>query len=299
MMTLEDCRRFYADEVRLSANLRSPALIEAFARVPREKFLGPPPWQIGSPEQRAMSLGAVASMAYTTTENPQDVYHNVLIALDAAHDINNGQPSALARWIDALDLKAGDRVYHLGCGVGYYTAIMAEVVGTRGAVVGSEVNADLAARARENLSGYPNVTVHAGDGAAFDPGACDAMLINAGVTRPHRPWLERLREGGRLVLPITVAATPTVGQGVMVKIIREQSGFSAQIVSVVGIFSCTSARDPQMEPLLMKALTSRTLFKLKSVRVDSHEPADTCILHGADVCVSSVDTTAPPPAPAS
>jgi protein-L-isoaspartate(D-aspartate) O-methyltransferase len=46
------------------------------------------------------------------------------VALDAAHDINNGQPSALAYWIEALDLKAGDRVYHLGCGVGYYTAII-------------------------------------------------------------------------------------------------------------------------------------------------------------------------------
>jgi len=49
--------------------------------------------------------------------------------------------------------------------VGYYTAIMAEVVGTNGSVVGSEVQAELAARARENLSAYPNVTVHVGDGA--------------------------------------------------------------------------------------------------------------------------------------
>ena len=57
------------------------------------------------------------------------MYHNVVIALDDTHDLNNGQPSALARWIDALDLKAGGRVYHLGCGQGYYTAIMAEVMG--------------------------------------------------------------------------------------------------------------------------------------------------------------------------
>ncbi len=298
MMTLEDCRRFYADEVRLSANVRSPALVEAFAHVPREKYLGPPPWQIGSPNQRALSLAGIGSLNYTATENPQDVYHNVVIALDTAHDINNGQPSALAIWIDALDLKPGDRAYHLGCGVGYYTAIMAEVVGASGAVVGSEVNAELAARARENLSGYPNVTVHVGDGAAFDPGACDAMLINAGVTHPHRPWLERLREGGRLVLPITMAATPTLGQGLMVKITRERGGFSAQIVSFVGIFSCTSVRDPQLEPLIAKAFASRTLFKLKSVRLDAHEPADTCILHGSGVCVSSAEPTATPPAPA-
>jgi protein-L-isoaspartate(D-aspartate) O-methyltransferase len=295
MMTLDDYRRFYADEVRLSANLHSPALVEAFARVPREKYLSPPPWQIGSAEQRAMSIAGMGSLTYTATDDPRDVYHNVVIALDAAHDINNGQPSALARWIDALDLKAGDRAYHLGCGVGYYTAIMAEVVGPSGSVVGSEVQAELAARARENLAAYPNVTVHVGDGAAFDPGPCDAMLINAGVTHPHRPWLERLREGGRLVLPITMAATPTLGQGLMVKITREGGGFSAQIVTVVAIFSCTSARDPQLEPLLAKAFASRTLFKLKSVRLDTHEPADTCVLHGADVCVSSAEVLAAMP----
>ena len=63
------------------------------------------------------------------TEDPRDLYHNILIAIDKDRNVNNGQPSALARWIDALDLKTGDRVYHLGSGVGYYTAIMREVVG--------------------------------------------------------------------------------------------------------------------------------------------------------------------------
>ena len=241
----------------------------------------------------------MGSVTYIATEDPRDVYHNVVVALDPAKDLNNGQPAALARWIDALDLKPGGRVYHLGCGVGYYTAIMAEVVGATGAVIGSEVHADLAARARENLSGYPNVTVHAGDGAAFDPGQCDAMLINAGMTHPHRPWLERLGAGGRLVLPITMAASPTLGQGPMVKVTREHGGFSAQIVTFVAIFSCTSVRDPQLEPLLARALASRTLFKLKSVRLDAHEPADTCIVHGSDVCVSSADPTATSPAAAS
>jgi protein-L-isoaspartate(D-aspartate) O-methyltransferase len=289
MLSLDDCRRFYADEVRLSANLHSPALVEAFARVPREKYLGPPPWQIGSAEQRALSVAGMGSLTYTATEDPCDVYHDVVIALDAAHDINNGQPSALARWIDALDLKAGDRVYHLGCGVGYYTAIMAELVGNGGAVIGIDVNSDLAARAGEHLSAYPNVSVQAGDGAAFDPGPCDAMLINAGVTHPHRPWLERLREGGRLVVPITMAAGPTLGQGPMVKITREGGGFSAQIITFVGILSCTSGREPQLEPVIAKALATRTLFKMKSVRLDTHEPTDTCILHGSDVCVSSAE----------
>lgn len=291
MLTLEDCRRFYADEVRFSANVRSTALIEAFARVPREKYLGAPPWQIGSPMQRAMSLAGVGSVKYIPTEHPQDVYHNVVIALDAARDINNGQPSALAQWIDALDLEPGNRVYHVGCGVGYYTAMMAEVVGVGGAVVGVEVRPQLADRARQNLAGYPNVTVHEADGAVFDPGVCDAIFINAGVTHPHRPWLERLGAGGRMVLPITLATGSTLGQGLMIRIAREGGGFSAQIVSAVGIFSCSSGRDPQLDAVITKALTSRSFFKLKSVRLDPHELTDTCIVHRADVCISSAEIT--------
>ncbi len=284
-MTLDDCKRFYAEEVRFSANVRSPSLVAAFERAPREKFLGPGPWRIASAD---MGLGGVA---YTTTDSadPHHVYHNVPIALDTSRDLNNGQPGTLARWIDAIDLKLGDRVFHVGCGVGYYTAIIAEAVGPAGKVVALEIDSSLAARASENLASYPNVTVHAGDGSAFDPGTCDATLINAGVTHPHPQWLERLSDGGRIVLPLTVAMGATLGKGVVAKIIREGGAFSAQVITFVAIYSCSSVRNPELEPLLGKALSTGVLLKLKSVRLDSHAQADTCMVHGHDVCLSTAD----------
>ncbi|HEY6306661.1 MAG TPA: methyltransferase domain-containing protein [Candidatus Angelobacter sp.] len=286
-LNLEDCRGFYADEVRFIAELSSPALVGALARVPREKFLGPGPWQIGSPESR--SSGGMGQPVYVSVDDPRDLYHNVLVGIDRAKSLNNGQPSALARWIGALELKAGERVYHLGCGVGYYTAIMAEVVGPGGSVVTSEVDLELAARARENLSDYANVTVHAGDGADFDPGDCDAIFINAGVTHPHAFWLDRLREGGRLMLPITMSVSPTLGYGLMTMIVRRPGGFAAQWISRVGIFSCTSVRDPELEPLIKKAFTTQTLLKVKSLRRDTHEVADTCLVHASAMCLSSAE----------
>ena len=288
-MNIEDCRRFYAQEVRLAAGIGSAALIEAFARVPRENFLGDPPWQIASPERRAMSLSGMVRMTYTPTEDARDLYHNVLVGLDPAKDINNGQPTALATWIDALGLQPGDRAYHLGCGVGYYTAIMAEVVGGSGNVVAIDANSDLAARAKQNLVSYPNVTVHAADGATFDPGDCDAMLVNAGVTHPAPLWLDRLRDGGRLVLPITMAASPTLGQGVMLKITRQGATYATENVTMLAIFSGIGMRDPLLEPLMQKALTTGGLLRLKSVRRDQHDPADTCVLHGREVCLSTAE----------
>lgn len=79
-------RQFYAEELRFTARIRSPAVVAAFAAVPREDFVGRAPWLIRSP------MGAAE---YWTTDgaDPRTVYHDVLIALDAVRGINNGQPS--------------------------------------------------------------------------------------------------------------------------------------------------------------------------------------------------------------
>ena len=286
MMTIEDCREFYSREVKFAASLTTPGLVEAFAKVPREKFLGPGPWQIGSAEGRAMSAAGLGQLSYVTVDDPRDVYHNVVISLDRAKDINNGQPGSLARWIDALALKPGERVYHLGCGVGYYTAIMAEVVGPGGNVVGLELQKELEARAKENLAGYANVTVEAGDGAEFDPGECDAILVNCGVTHPQTKWLDRLREGGRLLVPFTMAMNATIGQGVMTKIVRSNESYTAELVTPVAIFSGGSLRDAELQTQLLKGLTTGGLLKLKSVRRDAHEAGETCVVHTREVCLS-------------
>ena len=283
---IEQCRQFYAQEIRWVANLATAGLVDALARVPRERFLGDPPWQIGSAEQRSLSLSGMVRITYTPTDDPRDLYHNVLVALDAAKDINNGQPSALTRWIDALDLKPGERAYHLGCGVGYYTALMAELVGPTGSVVGIDADAELAARAQRNFNAYPNCAIHSADGASFDPGDCDAILVNAGVTHPHPLWLDRLRDGGRLVVPITMAATPTIGQGVIIKITRSGTAYLVETVSMLAIFSGVGLRDPLLEPLMQKALTTGGLLQLKCVRRDVHEATDSCVLHGRQVCLS-------------
>lgn len=281
-MTLEDCRQFYAGEVRLLAQVHSAALVNAFARVPRERFAGPAPWRIMSPEAGA------AGPEYVATSDPADLYHNVLIALDASRGINNGQPSALARWIAALDLDENARVFHIGCGAGYYTAIMAEVAGPAGNVLAVDVDPSLAARARVNLQSYANVTVQCADGAAVDAGARDAIFVNAGITHPHPPWLRSLADRGRLVFPLTVTRSDrSFGSGVIVTIERRGAGFSAGIVGRVAIYSSASVRDAALEPTIRKALSIGAILKVKSVRLDPHEPDDRCVVHANGVCLTS------------
>ena len=63
-MTLEDYRRFYAEEIRISANIRDTKLLQAFATVHREDYLGQPPWHICSGDQSALILLG-STMIYT------------------------------------------------------------------------------------------------------------------------------------------------------------------------------------------------------------------------------------------
>lgn len=221
-----------------------------------------------------------------TAEDPRALYEDVLVSIDRSRGLNNGQPSALAHWIDALEVKRGDRVFHAGCGVGYYTAILAELAGTEGSVLAAEIDCLLAGRAKKNLAHLPQVAVEAVDAVAADTGMCDAMLINAGLTHPRLEWLERLKEGGRMLAPITTEPGEGGGNGVMIKVTRSGSSHAARIVSFVSIYPCSSARDPKLEPAVAKALRSRKLLPLRSVRVDRHAPTGTCLVHGSTVCLS-------------
>jgi len=273
MVDLLAVRRAYAVEIRAIAQLRDDALVEAFARVPREHFLGPGPWQI-----------AAGQLQYETTadSDPRHVYRNVLIAIDATRSLNNGLPSALATWIECLGLSPGDSVVHVGCGTGYYTAILAEIVGPMGHVVAVEIDPDLAQRARVNLTYLPQVDVRAGDGSRIDPGAADAVFVNAGATHAQPIWLDCLRIDGRLLLPVTVAA----GHGGMFLITRQSDGFAATCVSPVAIFSCVGARDPDLERELAGKRGSES--RVRSLRRDVHERDDTCWLHTPDTCLSTL-----------
>jgi protein-L-isoaspartate(D-aspartate) O-methyltransferase len=271
-------RRWYADELRWNAKLRSARLVEALATVPREAFLGRGPWQILG--DRAFDRG------YEKTPNadPRHLYHNVLVAIDARRRprLNNGLPSFVASQIDQLDINQGETVCHVGCGTGYYSAIMAEMVGKHGRVIAVEVDPALARRSRQNLKRYRQVEVVAADGFSHDPGKVDAILVNAGVTHLSQAWLGNLKRGGRLVAPLTLENQ--VGR--LLKATRNGSKWTASFVSPVGIFPCMGGRNDAAQALLAKALAGGGAEKVRSLRRDKHVHRRDCWLHGQGFCLS-------------
>jgi protein-L-isoaspartate(D-aspartate) O-methyltransferase len=224
----------------------------------------------------------------------------VLVAIDASRVLNNGQPSGLAGWFDTLGLRNGERVVHVGCGTGYYTAVLAEIVGQTGRVVAIEIDAELAHRARENLAYLEHVQVYEGDGGELDPGAADAIFVNAGATHPRSIWTDSLRSGGRLLLPITISHNTTgIGSGGMFLITRQGGRFAAELVSPVGIFPCLGSRDSHLNEQLSRRRGPATPGGLlawravRSLRREPHEPDDTCWLHTQEGCLSTLSSVPP------
>jgi protein-L-isoaspartate(D-aspartate) O-methyltransferase len=193
-------RRWYAEDLKLQAPVRrNMAIVEAFAAVPRERFLGPGPWRILAGRRIADTHGYVL----TPDDDPRWLYHDVLVAIDPARGLNNGQPSFWACNFDHLRLRRGQRILQVGAGTGYYTAVLAEIVGPRGHVTAVEYDEELAAKARTNLSPWPQVEVVHGDGRTHDPGEVDVIIVFAGSTHPAPLWLDRLAPGGELLMPLT------------------------------------------------------------------------------------------------
>jgi protein-L-isoaspartate(D-aspartate) O-methyltransferase len=276
-MSLAAVRERYADEIASLARVQTRCIRDAFAAVPRERFLGPPPWTTRAPREGFQTR---------ITSDARELYRDVTVEIDPARNLNNGQPSLHAELIDALVPGEGERVLHVGSGTGYYTAILASCVETSGAVTGIDIDEGLAARARENLRDWPWARIEAGDGTRFDPGAVDAVYVSAGGTHVHDCWLDRLEMGGRIIIPLTcTAALLTAGR--TLKITHQAEGFSAWFLSPIGIYPCVGGRDAEIERLLTEAFSRGHHEYVRSLRRDSHPRGETCWLHAENFCLSS------------
>jgi protein-L-isoaspartate(D-aspartate) O-methyltransferase len=271
---LEVARRHYAEELWFTAHMTSRALFDAFASVPRERFVGPGPWRI------------LGQNGYWTTEetDPRHVYHNALIAIDEAKGINNGQPSLWAHFLDQLGVGLNDEVLHLGCGTGYYTAILAELAGPRGTVTAIEIDEVIVERARVALDPWHQVKVVRRDGSigSFEP--VDAIVASAGATHPMTSWLDALKPGGRLLFPLAAPG----GAGAMVLLNRKTAdSFAARLSFGTYFIPFRGATDPEVGGRLMEALKRDRGASVKSLRRDPHAQVETCWLHGDGWCFSS------------
>ncbi|MGY3347341.1 MULTISPECIES: protein-L-isoaspartate O-methyltransferase family protein [unclassified Bradyrhizobium] len=224
MSDLSAARARYVALIARRERLASPRLLNALATVPREDFLAKGPWRIKSEAARSYRL--------TSDADPIHLYDNVLVAIDARRKLDTGLPSLWAHFIEVLGIGEKDRVVQIGCGLGYFSAILSKIVGPKGKVQAIECDARLAARAAAYLRTYPNVEVINGDGCRDIGEPADIIIVHAGFSHPHPLWLASLRPRGRLLVPLTQRDR----EGAALKITRKDRGFEAEAVQQIRIF---------------------------------------------------------------
>jgi protein-L-isoaspartate(D-aspartate) O-methyltransferase len=273
MDTLAATRRFFGDWVTASAEADDPRIADAFASIPREDFLGPGPWL------------ALANTDYVRTPSADVrlLYQNIVFSLKPDKHLNNGEPTLHARCLAAVSPQAGERVLQVGAGGGYYTAILATLVGPQGRVEAREVEPELIAAATTNLAPYKQVTVVGRSGIESPLPESDVIYVCAGATAPMRSWLDALAMGGRLIFPMT----PQWDRGGMLLVTRKPTGLAARFVSPAWFIPCTGAQDPVEADALRAAMSRGGSDDVRSLRRAPEPPDETCWLAGKDWWLST------------
>lgn len=166
--------RMVEEQIR-ARGIRSPAVLEAMARVPRHLFVP----------------SSLQHRAYDDTPLPIGQGQTI------------SQPFIVAYMTEALQLSPELTVLEIGTGSGYQAAVLAELVRE---VYTIEIVPELAERARRTLAerGYRNVNVLTGNGYRGWPAHAPFPRIIVTAAPPTIPpaLVEQLAVGGTMVLPV-------------------------------------------------------------------------------------------------
>ena len=123
--------------------------------------------------------------------------------LPIGFDKTISQPLMVAVMTDLLDPRSDDVVLEIGTGLGYQSAVLAELAGK---VYSVEIIEELAQRAVQRLKreGYANIAVRVGNGYFGWPeyAPFDKVIVTAAPDLIPPPLINQLTAGGRMVIPV-------------------------------------------------------------------------------------------------
>lgn len=155
--------------------IKDERVLDAMATIPRELFM---------PE---------SSRGEAYADRPLPIGHGQTIS----------QPYMVAIMTEALALQGHEKVLEIGTGSGYQTAILAHLADK---VFTVERIRPLGREAEKRFAEMKlyNVLVRVTDGTHGwnEEQPFDAILVTAGAPDVPKPYLQQLKDGGRLVIPI-------------------------------------------------------------------------------------------------
>lgn len=123
--------------------------------------------------------------------------------LPIGFDKTISQPFIVALMTDLLSPRPDEKVLEVGTGLGYQTAVLAELTGR---VWSIEIVEEFASVARNLLRqlGYSNIEIREGDGSRGwrEHAPFDKILVSAAADTAPLLLLDQLKPGGRLVMPL-------------------------------------------------------------------------------------------------
>jgi protein-L-isoaspartate(D-aspartate) O-methyltransferase len=147
------------------------------------------------------AMGEVPREAFVSEALKEFAYEDSALPIEAGQTIS--QPYIVARMIELLELRPGDKVLEVGAGSGYAAAVLGKIASK---VFAIERHKELAEQSGERLRrlGYNNVEIICGDGTKGlpDQAPFDAILVSAGGPKVPEALKRQLGIGGRLVIPV-------------------------------------------------------------------------------------------------
>ena len=162
--------------------LKTPKIIEAFEKVKREDFLP----------------GEMKDLA------------EINEALPIGYGQTISQPLVVAFMLEQLHPRPGDKILDVGSGSGWTSALLAEIVGSKGKVIAIEVIPELMEFGKNNVAKYNfiekgTVEFICADGSkGYEKEApFDGILVSASVQNEvPRVWKNQIKIGGKIIAPL-------------------------------------------------------------------------------------------------
>ena len=174
-------------ELRSRGVIRSDSVAAAFSTVPRERFI---PEVVAEQGLEA----AYQDRAFPTKHDRRGMPIS-----------SSSQPAMMAEMLELLELAPGQHVLEIGAGTGYNAAVLSQIVGPKGRVTTIDIDPEISRRAKEALrTNGSRADVRHGDGRAgfAKSQPYDRIIVTASAELIQPAWLEQLKVGGRIIVPL-------------------------------------------------------------------------------------------------